>query len=181
MSSFFQKQKETDWFNPNSHSEVTLADKQDEVLKIMCLKGITWASELGRDIGLNQEEINRILYNLKRLGYVEKIYPDPQFPQAPFRGRMAELWSRGIIGYNLFATYSWWILTEGGIHYVKAKYPKTKIRAGLANHYSLLVISDKEQPEENLDTIFDEFFSEQKDLNTTLPSNNHEKQANING
>lgn len=172
MSSFFDKPKSTDWFNPKEHSDNTLAEKQDEILKSMAYKGITWASELSRDMGISADEINKILYNLKKLGFIDKIFPDPNFPSAPFRGRMGEFWARGIIGYQSFTLYAWWILTVPGLEYLKAKY-KTGIRvkAGLVNHYGLVVMPlEDEYIKEDYDKIFDAIMSESKDLNTTLPS-----------
>lgn len=162
MSSF-SKPQETDWFNPNQHSDVLLAEKQDEVLKYMSLKGLSWMGELSREVGLNADEINKILYNCKRLGYLDRVYPDPNFPQAPFRGRMAELWARGIIGYQSFTAYAWWTLTKAGIEYLKVKFRHSAlpIRSSLVNYHGLIVVplSDEVKPEE-IDKLFKAILSE---------------------
>jgi len=159
MLSSFSKPRSTDWFNPSEHSDNTLAEKQDEALQLMLEKGLVYSSELSQELGVNIDETNKILFNMKKLGYMAKIYPDSEEPQTPFKSRMGELWMKGVIGYAAFMRYSWWVATEAGIEYAQAKHYKQKwlIRAGLINYYNLKV-EQEVIPQEQLDKEFDEIF-----------------------
>lgn len=108
--------------NPTSHSDVTLLEKREDILKFICRKGVIFTTEAAKETGLSMYEVNQIMFNLHKLGYIEKIYPDPESPQSEFKGRMGELWKMGIIGYPSFSQYSWWTITYPGIEYIKAVY-----------------------------------------------------------
>lgn len=104
--------------------DTTLDARRDDVLLFITRKGVSFPTEIAREVDLNIEGVNRILYNLKKLNFIDKIHPDPHSPQKMFMQRMSELWLQGIWGYERFAKMSWWFTTEGGVEFIKTKYKK---------------------------------------------------------
>ena len=102
--------------------DVTLQLKQDEALLLIAEKGVAFPTEISRDIDLNTYSVNAILYNCNRLGFIQKIYPDPEMPQPQFRGRMQEFWAIGMTGYPTISRFSWWTLTTAGFWFIKEKF-----------------------------------------------------------
>jgi len=116
-----------------------LEQNRDEILKFLCMSGVSYPSEMSRKFAITIEGINMILSYFTKLGFVKHIVPDAEEPQPVFRGRLAELWAEGIYGYKAFNTRSWWTITLAGVEYVKAKYKGhgLRIKGSLLKEYGL--------------------------------------------
>lgn len=108
--------------NPTAHSDMFLDEKADEVILLICKRGVAFTTEIARDTGVNIDEVNKILSMFKRHKFIDKIYPNMEYPQSQFRGRLVELNAMGIINYEKIRNYSWWTLSIAGFNYIKAKF-----------------------------------------------------------
>jgi hypothetical protein len=133
LTNYFQSRGET--------SDMIIDERKDDLLKFLCEKGVSFPTEMARQIDIDIISANRILYQFKMKDFVEKINPNKENPQSQFRGRMSEFWSMGIIGFDEFCRHSFWSLTIGGVEFLKTKYPAKKvlIQAGLIHHLNLEV------------------------------------------
>lgn len=113
---------------------------KDEVLEFMLLRGVTYATELSRITSLHIDTINRILNQLSRMGFVKNFILDCDNPQRIFLPRLLELWQKNIWGAERITAYSWWIITEAGFDYFKAKYlgKNKKMIGSLIKHYNMI-------------------------------------------
>lgn len=121
---------------------------KDEVLEYMLLRGVTYATEISRITGLHIDTVNRILNQLRRLGYISNFIVDCDNPQRIFIPRLLELWARNVWGAERISSYSWWIITEAGFEYFKTKYTGKgkKVIKSLVTHYDWFLL----EPIENI-------------------------------
>ena len=132
--------------NPKTHSEMFLDEKADEVILLICKRGVAFTTEIARDTGINIDEVNKILSMFKRHKFIDKIYPNMEHPQPQFRGRLVELNAMGIINYEKIRNFSWWTLSLPGFSYIKAKFDgeHKPISGGLLKPLGLKIIEDDE-------------------------------------
>lgn len=115
--------------------------RKDDVLLFITEKGVSYPTEIAREVNLNMDTVNHILYSLKKLSFIDKIHPNHHNPQKMFRQRMQELWVQGIWGYDRISQMSWWHTTEGGVEYIKTKFrgQGKQIASSLARYLDLEV------------------------------------------
>ena len=114
--------------------------RKDDVLLFLCKKSTAYTSEIARQCNINIDILNQILYELLKDKLIDKIYPDPEYPQSPFKIRMPELWANGIISYGSISRLSWWTLTPEGFMYIKEKFKGKgiKISSCLVSYLNLI-------------------------------------------
>lgn len=96
-------------------------EKQDLVMLFIAKKGCAYPTEIARECDLHPEVVNRILFNLNKLGFTEKTYAEEE-PNPLLKGRIRELWMNGVFGLAMFQQFSWWTLTNGGVDYLFCRY-----------------------------------------------------------
>lgn len=109
-----------------SQLDKQIEDKKDVVLLFLCRRGVSFTTEIARQCDISMEGINQLLYNLNRFDFIQKVFPNPQIPQAIFRCRLAEFWSQGIIGFDSISRFSWWTININGLEFLQAKYKGEK-------------------------------------------------------
>ena len=96
------------------------AEKADDVLVLLIKKKLAYTTELARECDLHIEVMNRILYELKKKGFIRK-YIVPEQPDSLIACRIPELWEMGVKGLGGFRNFSWWTVTEVGVDYAMVK------------------------------------------------------------
>ncbi len=109
-------------------SPASLDINKDDLLINLMERGVSFPSELARQLTLPMESINQLISHWAKMGFIEHITPNPEMPQPEFKGRMNEMWAMGVNSYEQFRNRSWWTITLGGIEYIKIKYPGKGLR-----------------------------------------------------
>jgi hypothetical protein len=112
---------ETDsYFKKGDIPDSYAGEHRDEVLMFIWSRGVAYPSEMARELNIHPEVINRILFELKRIGFIEKYYV-PENPDIWISKRIPEMWRHGVFGYGSFCNFSWWKLADAGHEYMCAK------------------------------------------------------------
>ena len=104
-------------------SDYYAEENKDDVLMYLMEKGVSFPSEMSRVTQIHIESVNKVLNYFIKLGYIKRTVPDRWNPQPVFKARMPELWGLGMDSYQRLILCSWWMITPGGIEYIKTKYP----------------------------------------------------------
>lgn len=122
-----------------SESDYVLLQKQDDFLKFILKKGVAYTGELVKEIQVNYEDTGRIINHYVKLGYIKRVYPDPNNMDALFRGRIQELWLMGIYGFETISRFTWWTTTEAGLYYcgLRFKGTNTQVKGSLFRYYDI--------------------------------------------
>jgi predicted transcriptional regulator len=137
--------EQLDFFNyfesAEKQAQFITDEQKDNLMLHLCEQGVSYPTEISRVCDLHPEIVNRILYELKKKGFIEKVTP-PEQPcedEPLFLGIIPEMNRRGIIGYQSFVRFSWWTMTLTGFLYIKSKFKgqHKPIKASLVHHLGL--------------------------------------------
>ena len=150
---------------------------KDEVLEFLLLRGLSYATEISRATSMHIDTVNKILNHLNNLKFIQNFIVDFDNPQRIFIPRMLELWARNIYGVDRLATFNWWIITEAGFEYFKAKFSGQgkKIIASIVKHYGWFILEEQQAEFKPLPNEIKEILKsdvEPKDLNSSMITNN---------
>lgn len=128
----------SEYFGQSRVNDNALAEKRDEILLRICEQGACFTTELARDCDVDMNGVGQVLYNLKRNGFITKIFADRQNPPPQIRGRLPGLWNNGINGDRI-TQLSWWTLTMPGVELIQTKFKgqHKKIRSSLLMAYGI--------------------------------------------
>ena len=137
---FSEHERLNAFFNPGKTilSDEFLEKHKPDILKYMLIQGVSYPTEIAKNVSLHIETVNKILNRLANDEIVIKIKPDRDHPQPIFYHKV---YSYEYESYREFARRSWWILTETGIAYCKLNFKgtKTQISPKLIRHYGLKI------------------------------------------
>lgn len=153
MEPYKSNDKLDDYLSDREESKILdgsiLEQRKDELLLFLAEIGVSYSTEIARGININLDSTNQLLFQLKKLGFIDKINPHQTDPQPMFAARMVEFWAMGIWGHSRMRQFSWWILTLGGLEYLKVRYKGQHKRAHSAlRKYYDLVLEEEPKPKE---------------------------------
>lgn len=133
------------YLNPTeSRGEVYIEEHKDEVLLYLMEHGVSFPSEISRNINVYIEAVNQVISYFVKLGYVKRTSSDRWYPNVLFKARMTELWSMGLDNFEKINRCSWWVVTPGGIEYLRLKYKgqNKQVRRSLVEYYDMENLAD---------------------------------------
>lgn len=147
LSSIYTEEERLEaFFNPDQYmlSDNFVDKNKDSVLLFCLLKGVSYPTEISRDLQLNVETINKILSKLIKEGYAKRIRPLKFQPQPMFFYRIPEFQENGLDSFDKVSKCSWIIPTPIGVQLIKDKYAgqQKQIHKSLVEYYNFKVLEE---------------------------------------
>ena len=86
-------------------------EQKQAILEFIKEKGITFPTEIRRNLGISKDRVYDLLWELAQEGKIKRHYV-PDEPCRHFKKRMQEFWAMGIKGKGMFKRISWFVLAD---------------------------------------------------------------------
>lgn len=83
-------------------------EQKEAIVKFIEEKGITFPTEIRRNLGMSKDRVYDLLWELVQEGKIKR-HPVPEDPCKCFRRRMVEFWNMGIKGKGAFKRVTWFV------------------------------------------------------------------------
>ena len=143
---------------------------EDEILRAIGRLGASYPSELSRIVLFDLDKVFRMVNKLKDDGMIERLRLDEYNPSPLIKCRMQDLWARGIKGFYMFSSMSFYILTKKGIDKLKTKnlfknkvtINSAYVTAGIAFIDQNFIDEDGKEVEETIHREYSRIFKDDK-------------------
>ena len=92
--------------------------QKDAIEELVKEKGITFPTEIRRELGLSKDRVYDLLWELVRENRVKR-HQVPPVPCECFQKRIGEFWNMGIKGQGAFKRVSWFVHSSNECEYAK--------------------------------------------------------------
>lgn len=124
-SDFYSDSERLDaYLNPQNTmvSDEFLKKNKDIVLLELARLGVSYPSEIARNLGIHVDTVQKILSMVKREGKADRMHPDHYHPNEMFEQRIPELIEMGLDTFDKVAKCGWWSLNFEGVVYLWVNY-----------------------------------------------------------